>query len=82
MPTRPSGNASASPRCTASTRRPIATANTAGSSPCSQTTAHQVSARPRSAFGSAAKKSHSFRSRSRRNIVCLLAREIGRTALN
>ena len=60
-PVAASGTAIPSPRWTAATSAPIATANTAGSTPCRTTTVHQASARAPSALGSAANNSHSLR---------------------
>ena len=48
-PTRTSGATRSSPRCTAPTRPPMAMANSTGRSPRSKSTAHQATARMRSA---------------------------------
>jgi hypothetical protein len=66
-PVRASGVTRLLPCCTASTSTPMAIAKAVGSRPCNSTTVHQATARGLSARGSAAKKSHSLRARSRWN---------------
>jgi len=51
--------------CTAPTVTPMATANTAGMTPLTASSAHQATASSGSAFGSAAKNCHSGLTRSR-----------------
>src|SRR5262249_16843212 len=63
-PTSASGGPSGAPRCTAPTSDPIATANSAGSTPRRMRTTHQAAASAASAFGSTLKNCHSLRARS------------------
>src|SRR5262249_61783092 len=62
-PTNASGRPSGSPRCTAPTSDPIATANNAGSTPRRIRTTHHAAASAASAFGSTEKNCHSLRAR-------------------
>ena len=62
-PTAASGPARSRPPWTAPTSAPVATANTAGSTPRHPSTTHQATARPGSALNRAPKKRHSWRSR-------------------
>ena len=69
-PSRARGPASPSPRCTAPTTMPIATANNAGRTPRSSSTVHHAMASGPSAFGRAAKNFHSLRSVTRIAVDC------------
>src|SRR5262249_13361353 len=60
-PTKTSGTASGSARCTAPTRTPMATANAAGRTPRRRRTTHHSVARPGAALGKTEKNFHSLR---------------------